>query len=129
MAEFLSALDVELCDNDAIWVLRQPLIYQSDIVGRIEVKQGFQMDFASVPRLPLVYDLFGDRAHFESVLHDWLYTKDAMPDVTYSQANKVFLEAMKVRGKPFYIRYPMYYAVCAGGWTAWHKRNWKDKLC
>lgn len=129
MAEFLSDLDVMLCNDDSVWCVKSPLRYKSDIVGLIEVQPDFQMDFASVPKLPIVYELYGNRAHREAVLHDWLYTKNAMPDVTYSQANEVFLEAMKVRGKPIYVRYPMYWAVCAAGWTAFHKRNWEDKLC
>lgn len=129
MAEFLTDLKISLReDSDKINLLEANLAYDSDIIGRVVVQKGFQTDLASVPRLPIAYALFGDRAHRESVLHDYLYRVDARPEITYSQANKVFLEAMKVRGKPFYIRWPMYIGVCLGGWTAWHKKKVKDKL-
>lgn len=127
-AKFLSELDARLKDDDDIWVLDSPLIYESDIVGKIIVPSGFETDFASVPRLPIIYALFGDRAHREAVLHDYLYRIDSIPQASYSQANDVFFEAMKLRGKAFYIRYPMWWAVCAAGFTSYHKRKVGDKL-
>jgi len=72
--------------------------------------------------------LFGDRAHRESVIHDYLYRTDSVPQATYSQANNVFLEAMRVRGKGYFVRYAMYWGVVLGGWTAYHKKRVKDKL-
>lgn len=126
MAKFLSELDAKLLDDDKIWVLDSPLIYESDIVGRIEVPKEFETDFASVPRIPLVYEAFGDRAHREAVLHDWCYRIDA--GVSFEDANRVFLEAMAARGKPFYVRYPMYIGVCIGGFPSFHKLKIGDKL-
>ena len=80
------------------------------------------------PRVPVFYSLFGDRAHREAVIHDWLYRIDSVPLATYAQANEVFFEAMNVRRKPFYIRYPMWWGVVLGGWTTYHKRKVEDKL-
>ena len=128
MAKFLTELDARLKDNDRIWILGSPLIYESDILGRIEVPAGFNTDFASVPRLPIVYMLYGDRAHRESVVHDYLYRIDAVPPATYDQANDVFLEAMECRGKSWFVRKMMYWGVCAGGFTSYHKKNVGDKL-
>jgi hypothetical protein len=127
-AHFLTELCVRLIDDDCIWEMALPLIYESDIVGRIEVPQCFQTDFASVPRIPIAYRLYGDRAHRESVLHDYLYRSDSVPQATYSQANKVFLEAMEVRGKPWYVRYAMYAGVVAGGFLSYHRRKVWDRL-
>lgn len=129
MAKFLTPeLHGGLLDDDTIWQLDQDLIFQSDILGIIVVPAGFQTDFASVPRIPIAYALYGNRAHRESVIHDLLYRKDARPYATLSEANRVFLEAMTVRNKPAYVRYPMYAAVCAGGWTAFHKHTVKEAL-
>ena len=129
MSKFLTELDTHLkCDSDNVWVLGSPLVYDSDLVGRIEVPSGFETDFASVPRVPIFYMLFGDRAHREAVLHDYLYRIDAAPLVTYSQANKVFLEAMALREKSVFIRYPMWWGVVLGGWTAWKKKHVTDIL-
>ena len=129
MAEFLSELDIALRkDSDSIYILKSPLIYLSDIVGKIVVNKDFQTDCASVPRLPIAYALFGDRAHRESVIHDYLYRCDSQPQATYSEANRVFLEAMKLRGKGFFVRHGMFLGVVLGGWTYWHKKKVKDKL-
>jgi hypothetical protein len=127
MAKFLTELDV-ICIDDGTWRLDSSLKYESDILGIIEVPQGFETDFASVPRVPVFYTLFGDRAHREAVLHDYLYRIDSMPIATYSQANDVFLEAMAERNKGFFVRYAMYWGVVLGGWTAYHKKNVGDKL-
>ena len=41
----------------------------------ITVPTGFFTDFASVPRMPFVFLLFGDVAHEAAVIHDYLYRK------------------------------------------------------
>ena len=129
MARFITSLDARLKDDsDLIWVIDVPLVYESDIVGEVEVPEGFETDFASVPRVPIAFMLFGNRAHHEAVIHDYLYRIDSAPEVSYSQANNVFLEAMKVRGKSFGVRYAMYWGVVLGGWTAYHKKKVSDIL-
>lgn len=128
MSEFLTKLETELKDGDRIWVILAPLIFDSDALGKIEVPTGFETDFASVPRVPVAYTLFGDRAHRESVIHDYLYREDSIPVVGRLQADGVFLEAMAERGKGFFVRYAMYWGVRVGGWTAYHKRGVKDEL-
>lgn len=127
-AMFITDLSVRLKDDDSIWVLESKLVYYSPIIGLIEVPAGFETDFASVPRVPIAFWLYGNKAHREGVLHDALFRKDFMPHVTFMQANKVFLEAMKCRNKPFYVRWPMYSAVCAFSYPCFHKRNIKDEL-
>jgi hypothetical protein len=127
MSKFLTDLDV-LCIDDGAWCLDAPLAFESDILGVIEVPRGFETDFASVPRIPVFYMLFGDRAHREAVLHDFLFRIDCKPPASYSQANRVFLEAMEERGKPFYVRWAMYMGVVLGGWTAYQKKRVMDRL-
>lgn len=127
MSKFLTELEVCLVDDDDTWILRSPLVYESNIVGTVTVPAGFLTDFASVPRVPVVYRLYGDRAHRESVLHDYLYCLDSVPLVSFSDANKVFFEAMECRGKPFYIRHPMYWGVCLGGLPYYHRRKVGEK--
>lgn len=127
MAKFLTDLDV-ICINDGCWKLDFPLQYESDIVGVVEVPKGFETDFASVPRVPIFFTLFGGRAHREAVLHDYLYRIDAKPTVERRQADEVFLEAMRERGKGWAVRYAMWAGVRLGGWTAYHKKMVGDKL-
>jgi hypothetical protein len=128
MAKFCTDLDCKLKDSDTIWCLGAELIFESDILGKIEVPEGFETDFASVPRIPVAYTLFGDKAHREAVIHDYLYRIDSVPQASYSQANDVFLEAMKERGKSFFVRYSMYWGVVLGGWTSYHKKLVNEKL-
>jgi hypothetical protein len=127
VSKFLTDLDVK-CINDGAWELDSTLCYESDRLGLVKVPLGFQTDFASVPRLPVFFTLFGDRAHREAVLHDYLYRSDSIPVALRFQADNLFLEAMTERGKGFFVRYAMYWGVRLGGWTAYHKKKVRDPL-
>lgn len=141
MAEFLSNLNIEMV-GDCTWRLTSPLAYQSDLVGRIVVPNGFVTDLASVPRVPIVYLSWGDRAHREAVVHDYLYCADCPVVVDRDTADSVFLEAILHRLELVYltpkqswlkqivqkakvnaIAYPMYWGVRLGGWACWKKRS------
>ena len=143
-SEFLTNLGVQLkYGSDHIWVVSPPLVYTSQLLNcTIIVPSGyeiegegleepllFETDFASVPRVPIFYEMWGDRAHREAVLHDYLYRKNSIPVVTKHQADKVFLEAMISTGKPWYISRPMYYGVVFGGGSSYHKLYVRSKLC
>lgn len=123
MAKFLSELDAR-CIADNKWTLISPLLYQSDIAGKIEVPALFITDFASVPRLPLAYLAAGGTAHKAAVIHDWLYWANGC---TRKQADEVFLEAMKVTGIPLWRRKLMYWAVRIGAGSVWDKYRGKEK--
>jgi len=117
MSKFLTALDVELVDDDqndgrGAWRLTEPFVYQSDIAGNITVPAGFVTDFASVPRVPVAFWLTGDTAHDAAVVHDYLYTTGQVDRAT---ADAVLLEAMALSGIPAWRRYAMYWAVRAFG--------------
>ncbi len=131
MPEFLTDLEIELVSaDDNIWQLTAPLKYWSNLIrGRvITVPAGFQTDLASVPRLPFLYLLWGGKAHREGVLHDYLYRIDSKPRVSFARANRVFLEAMKCRCKPWWVRYPMFVGVALGGRWSYHKKITADRL-
>jgi hypothetical protein len=128
-SKFITDLDVKLTDGDIIWKLDSSLQYYSEILEQvITVPVDFQTDFASVPRIPIIYGLWGDRAHREAVIHDYLYRINSNPVVSFSIANAVFFEAMKARGKPNGIAYPMFWGVCLGGGSSYHKKRVEDKL-
>jgi len=94
------------------WRLEQPLIFWSSIIGRIHVPQHFETDFASVPRLPLAFLVFGDTAHAPAVVHDYLcayqYPRRL---VTWSTSTAVFDEALSVAGVSWWRRKCMILAV------------------
>jgi hypothetical protein len=123
MSQFLSVLVLEDLD-DLKWRLHEPLVYESDILKcTIIVPTGFITDLASVPRVPIVYELWGSRSHYEAVIHDYLYCKDSIPVVSFDDANSVFKEAMIVRGKSAEIYEPMYAGVCWFGKSHYHKKE------
>jgi hypothetical protein len=100
MSKFQTALEVRLVDQRAntsrgTWELLQPLVYHSDLLGTIIVPKGFQTDFITMPRLPLLFDLMGDSAHQAATLHDWLYTTGNVPrDI----ADEILYEAVRASG-------------------------------
>lgn len=123
MGKFITELDISLKrGSDTVWVLNSSLIFDSSLVGWISAQEGFETDLASVPRIPVAYSLWGARAHREAVIHDYLFRTDSKPFVGFGMANRVFLEAMIVRGKPLYVRQPMFWGVCIGGYGSYHKR-------
>ena len=115
MSRFLTPLDMR--DNEGLadekWVLLAPLVYESDIAGRvITVPAGFPTDLASVPRWPLVYSLCGGIARRPAVVHDYLYTSGR---ASRSVADAVFREASQVIGVPAWRHWLMWAGVRVGG--------------
>lgn len=126
MSKFLTDLDTR-CINDRLHILLQDLIYESDLIGKIVVPAYFVTDFASVPRLPIIYSCWGNRSHREATLHDYLYRCDSNPIATRDVADSVFKEAMKATGKSAFIYMPMYWGVRIGSSPYFHKRSVKDR--
>ena len=119
MAKFLSKLDVEQVEDRreegrGTWRLLSPLIYRSDVADdTFVVQKGFVTDFASVPRIPLVFDWLGDRGNLAATLHDRLYTKPHM--VRRSMADRILLEALIVQGVPRLAALARWLGVRIGG--------------
>ena len=119
-SKFLTELAVQEV-GEGTWQLLGDLKYQSELFnGIIVAPVGFLTDFASVPRVPIAYTAFGDRAHRESTLHDFLYFTALVSKV---MADKIFLEAMKARNKQFWVRWSMYIGVRVGGSKAWNEHR------
>lgn len=75
------------------------------------VPAGLITDLASVPRLPLVYLVFGNKARRAAILHDWLYSMRYPRD----WSDEVFYLAAVHEGIPKVIASAMWAAVRAGG--------------
>jgi hypothetical protein len=94
--------------------LAADLVYESDRLQRvITVPAGFETDFASVPRLPVVYLAAGGTARKAAVVHDYLYRQSG---VARADADAVFLEAMKASGQPAWRATLMWLGVRGFGW-------------
>ena len=100
-----------------LWEVSEIFRYASRTLNMVvEVPLGFITDFASVPRLPLMYAWVGNLAQEAAVIHDYLYQKHL---VGKAKADRVFLEAMKVLKISFMKRWVMYLGVVVGGWKAY----------
>lgn len=118
MAKFLDVLEVTEISDSVFAIADHPFRYQSDTaIQIITVPMGFYTDFASVPRLGIIYAMLGDRAHEPAVVHDWLYYA-AITD--RKMADDVLLEAMGVMDLPWWQKWPIFIGVRAGGWKAWN---------
>jgi hypothetical protein len=121
MSKFLDSLCVTEIDDSVFEVCDHPFRYQSDVAGMLfTAPVGFYTDFASVPRIGIIYAMLGDTAHEPAVIHDWLYYSALVPRAT---ADKVLFEAMNVIGLPWWRRYPIYWGVRLGGWYAWDQHR------
>jgi hypothetical protein len=100
-------------DGRQLWQVMHDFAYQSDVAGvTIVVPEGFVTDFASVPRIPFVYDKLGDIAQRPAVIHDYLYSKGAL---SRDVADQVLLEAMELTEIPWLKRRLIYMGVRVGG--------------
>ncbi|APB98500.1 DUF1353 domain-containing protein [Polynucleobacter asymbioticus] len=128
MSQFLTLLDVEqvedVCQSGrGTWKVLNPLVYQSDLLGTtLTVPAGFVTDFASVPRIPIAFWFFGDRANQAATLHDWLYTTDSKlthPVRDRETADAILKEASLAQGVPTWVAYALWAGVRIGGESHW----------
>jgi hypothetical protein len=126
MSQFITPLDTRKLgpgpQGRSTYKLLAPLVYRSDLLDAfITVPADFVTDFASVPRLPLMFMVTGDRAHEAAVLHDWLYTVHCHDgrEVSRAEADAVFREAVAVSEESASLAALMYAGVRIGGGHAW----------
>lgn len=103
---------------DNRWVLQAPLIYE-DEEYRIVVHKGFDFDFASVPNVPIISNLFpraGTKSDKPSCLHDALYSCQKLPKEVCDMLLK---RALGLEAVEEFKRDAMYWAVDKFGQGAW----------
>jgi Protein of unknown function (DUF1353) len=138
-AAFLTPLTVQQKPEDdsqdvasgrGVWTLVAPLEYQSEAGPIYSVPIGFKTDFASVPRVPVIFDAFGDRANLAATLHDWLYTKDPAtglhPVKDRETADLLLKEAALAQGCSMVTAEALYLGVRAGGESHWEPDDAKE---
>lgn len=121
-AQFLSSLDTRLLDEQkGLYSLLNPLVYCSAILERtLVVPAGFVTDFASVPRLPVVYLAAGGKGERAAVVHDWLYSTESVERAT---ADAVLREALLSCGYSPALASTFYAAVRTFGASHWKAPN------
>jgi hypothetical protein len=96
-------------------ILTAVLSFWSNVVGaQIDVPAGFISDFASVPRVPIVFEMFGGDIGDDpaAALHDYLYSTRKYPRET---CDAIFKEALRACGVSAWRAYAMWLGVRAGG--------------
>lgn len=137
MNRFLTPLKVAKVGYDKAgrpcWRLLEDLVYLSDRWGRIVVPKGFITNFASVPRLPVIFLVAGGKAEEAATLHDYLYTVRQINGraISREEADHVFLEALAAptaiaaidwrldKPVPAWLAKVMFQAVRIGGQSSW----------
>lgn len=93
---FIGDLVVKLVADDQAgnWELMQPFGFTSKVSGKTHTaRTGFRTDFCSVPRVPGVYEMLGNRARKAGTIHDSLYTTHEVPrDVADAVLREMLIE-------------------------------------
>lgn len=80
------------------WRVTKPLVFYSAKYNKTyTTPPGAVTDFASIPRLPFVYTLFGNTMHWEATLHDIPGYRFGL--ISRWEADMIFHEAGVVRSK------------------------------
>ena len=127
MAEFHDHLDLRAYGAKR-WKLLTRYRYTTDLLGGsvlLGVPKGFITDLASIPRVVRSLVPQVGRHRGAAVIHDWLYATANIHDFSRRLCDRIFLEAMKVAGVPWYRRHMMYQAVRCGGWVFFNKQRRK----
>ena len=110
-------------------IFRAPFAFISPSLGRIEIEEGFDTDYASVPRG--LWNLYPPDGEYSPAawVHDYLYWYQALGDgglpIQREQADQVFLEAMQALGIGWFTRSVLYRAVRMGGGGPWEANRRK----
>jgi len=102
------------------WIVEEPLNFQSQIFtypdGKPKnyiVEAGSVTDLASVPRLPIVYWLVGNRGAAAAIVHDFLYSDGIRLKLIESrwEADEVYREALLSEQVSSYLANMMFWGV------------------
>ena len=110
-------------------IFRAPFAFVSPTLGRIEIEEGFDTDYASVPRG--LWNLYPPDGPYSPAawIHDYLYWYQEIngEPVERHEADEVFLQAMASLGIGWFTRNVLYRAVRTGGGGPW-KRARNERL-
>ena len=117
---FTEILRVDLIEDstDGLWELVKPFPYEAvEANTRIFVPAGFRTNFCSVPRVPGVYLMLGNRARRAGAVHDFLYQTMYMND--RKMCDRMLWEMVQLCGVSRYEADAFYAAVRIGGGSHW----------
>jgi hypothetical protein len=128
LGEFRGKLRFDYVDGRTV-LLSQPFTWCGPASNPVcyEVPEGFETDFASIPRLVQIVlsPTRGIVSNYgrAAVIHDFLYRTGAAatPPVSRKAADQVFYEAMLCENVLWPTRFTMWLAVRLFGWTAYRR--------
>jgi hypothetical protein len=110
---WLSEFDIRQVDDTYFMLLQDLVYYSKRYKVKITVPSGMVSDGPSVPRVPLLFWLFGHKGKRAAVIHDWLYRNSLLPREV---CDDIFKEALLESGKFAFTACGMYAGVRVGGW-------------
>ena|ERR1035437_8811028 len=128
--EFTGPLWADDFESEGCWVLLQDLpatVTQDDgTVIVITAPAAFITDFCTVPRMPLIYDLFGNIARKAGALHDFLYSQATHPR---DWCDLVLKAALIAQGVSEIKAYEMWLAVRVKGGPHYGTKTLRMRPC
>lgn len=121
MSEFVGRLRVELVDDTkaGLFDLIDTFGFKSDVAKMTFVAPvGFRTDFCSVPRVPLAYEMLGNRARRAGTIHDLLYKTHVVPRKLADEVLREML-LMPEEGVCHFEAMEFYLAVRTFGGSHW----------
>lgn len=99
-AGFLGRFVVELIedDRDGLWDHQEPFGFRDKDGNEYWAPRGHRTDFCSVPRVPLAYEMLGNRARKSGSIHDLLYSSKRPPGMTREKADNLLYEMLLLNG-------------------------------
>ncbi|MGZ8172599.1 MAG: DUF1353 domain-containing protein [Methylobacter sp.] len=125
VSRFLSELVIKECKlKPGEYKLADDLVFCDEKAGDIVVPRGFCTDFATVPGIfkwLIDNDEYGIRA--PAVVHDYMYSSDAMDDLTREEMDDIFYRAMLARAMATWKAKMVYLAVRVMGGLYYGRRK------
>lgn len=111
--KFLVPLRVELQEGRKNWKLIDDFMFVTYKGDPILVPKGFITNFASIPRIPIIFDLVGNYGHAAATLHDYLYRRTT---ISREECDNIFYQALRTTGIASWRARLMWLGVRAFGW-------------
>ena len=115
---FLNTLQVKQLPNER-WEITQPLTFYSSF-GFISIPAGFDTDFCSIPRIPIVYSWLGNRFQAAGAVHDYIYRFKMFPR---SICDDILAEAAAALGATGLEQNTIWLGVRSFGWMYYGKKK------
>lgn len=131
MSSFTSPFSVEVHNvplNERPFEVLDGFLFYSEQYGDFYIPAGFRTNFADVPRIFWAIIPPCGRYSKATVVHDWLIVNTDSHTLSYTEINKVFLEAMEVLGVNVFTKTIIYMSVSFYWGFGRHISNFTRKI-